>query len=505
MQTAVQTPPDTVAIGCRNVSKTFGANKAVKHVDLQVTSGSIHALVGENGAGKSTLLGMISGRLPASSGQVTVFGNPLRGATPRDVRELGLAAVYQELTMVPALDAVANVFLGQPLHRGGLLDTTGMRARYAELCAQFGVSIPAGIPARELSVSSQQVLEIMRGVQAQSRVLMLDEPSAALAEAERDMLYRILNQLKESGTTIIFVSHNLEEVLALSDHITVLREGAVVRTAPRRQWDRQKLIRAMVGRDVAVNVRSSRRPLGPVVLQVRNVVPRPGMAPLELTVREGEIVGLWGLVGSGRTRFMRSVCGLESSSSGEMSLRNKTIPWPTSPRSAIAAGLAHVPESRRSGLVMNMSGATNYWLGRPSRSGGWLLPARERAGATTQAEYFGFDPKRLGEHVSRLSGGNQQKVLLAKWAGHAPSTLFIDEPTRGIDIGAKSEVLASLVALAEQGASVVVTSSELEEVLAIADRLLVFSHGRIVGEIDSTSENFTVPEIVRLGFKEDVA
>ncbi|MDZ7886832.1 MAG: sugar ABC transporter ATP-binding protein [Mycobacterium sp.] len=487
------------------MSKAFGANRAVKNVDLHVAEGTIHALVGENGAGKSTVLGMISGRLPASSGELTVFGTPLKGGNPREVRELGLAAVYQELTMVPALDAVANVFLGQPLHRAGILDTAGMRARYAELCAEFEVSIPADMPSRELSVSSQQVLEIMRGVQAKSRVLMLDEPSAALAEAERDMLYRILNRLRASGTTIIFVSHNLEEVLALSDHITVLREGSVVRTAPRNQWDRQQLIRAMVGRDVAVSARSALRALGPEVLQVRNVTPRPGMAPLNLTVRQGEIVGLWGLVGSGRTRFMRSVCGLEPGSSGEMMLRGKKLAWPASPRAAIAAGLAHVPESRRGGLVMNMSGATNYWLGRSSHSGGWLLPATERAGATPLAEYFGFNPRRLGEEVGRLSGGNQQKVLLAKWAGHSPSTLFIDEPTRGIDIGAKSEVLASLVTLAEQGASVVVTSSELEEVLAIADRLLVFSHGRIVGEINSTSEQFTVPEIVKLGFKEDVA
>lgn len=494
-----------IAIDCIEVSKTYGANRAVKSATVQITAGSVHALVGENGAGKSTLLGMISGRVEASSGSITVSGTTLHGGNPREVRRLGLAAVYQELTMVPALDAVANVFLGQNLTRRGILDTKSMRARFREMCVDFDVEIPMGVPVRELSVSSQQILEIMRGVQADSKVLMLDEPSAALAEHERDTLYRVLDRLRSQGTTIVFVSHNLEEVLALADRITVLREGAIMRTADRAEWDRKRLIQEMVGRDVEVAVRADRRPLGEVVLNARNVSLPNVLHGLDLTVREGEIVGLWGLVGSGRTTFMRSVCGMESMSTGEMTLDGADTAWPTSPRAAIDAGLVLVPESRRAGLVLDMDGASNFWLGRSTRTFGWLRPGRERDGASEPVRYFGFDPKRLSEPVVHLSGGNQQKVLLAKWAGHGPRVLFVDEPTRGIDIGAKSEVLASLVHLAERGASVVVTSSELEEVLAVADRLLVFAHGRIVDDIPAGSPAFTVADIVKLGFREDAA
>jgi ABC-type sugar transport system ATPase subunit len=345
----------------------------------------------------------------------------------------------------------------------------------------------------------------MRGVQADSKVLMLDEPSAALAEHERDTLYRVLDRLRSQGTTIIFVSHNLEEVLALADRITVLREGTIVRTADRAEWDRKRLIQEMVGRDVEVAVRAERRPLGETVLQAQDVSLPNVLHGLDITVRQGEIVGLWGLVGSGRTTFMRSICGMEPAATGRMTLDGAEIAWPKSPRAAIDAGLVLVPESRRAGLVLNMDGANNYWLGRSKRTFGWLRPGRERDGASEPVRYFGFDPGRLGEPVVHLSGGNQQKVLLAKWAGHTPKVLFVDEPTRGIDIGAKSEVLASLVNLAEEGASVVVTSSELEEVLAVADRLLVFAHGRIVDDIPAGSPTFTVADIVKLGFREDAA
>ncbi len=492
----------TLAVQCRGVCKTFGGNRAVVDVDLDIVAGTVHALVGENGAGKSTLLGMISGRLTLDSGTVTVFGEQLTGGHPRTVRALGLVAVYQELTMVPSLTAEANVFLGQTTSRRGLLDGKGMRSRFLEMCRDFDVTIEPTAAARNLSISQQQILEIMRGVQSKGRILMLDEPSAALAEHERETLYRILDRVRSSGTTVVFVSHNLEEVLRLSDTISVLRDGEIVETAPRADWDKRSIIRAMVGREVEVDVQRGQHELGSTVLQAADVRMPGVLHGIDITVRAGEIVGLWGLVGSGRTTFLRSLNGLEPTSEGSLQIDGKEVGWMTSARRAIQAGVVMVPESRKAGMVLKMDGASNYWLGRQAGNRYVLNRRKERAGASSRVRYFGFRPERLTTRVEQLSGGNQQKVLLAKWAGRDHRVLLVDEPTRGIDIGAKAEVLASLVRLAGDGAAIVVTSSELKEVLAISNRLLVFAGGHVVSEIASNEPNFRVNDIVRLGFHE---
>ncbi|MFE7974060.1 sugar ABC transporter ATP-binding protein [Streptomyces shenzhenensis] len=489
------------AVVCRGVAKIFGRTYAVRDVDLEIPAGTVHALVGENGAGKSTLLGMISGRLAADTGTVDVFGSPLGAGGPRRARGLGLVAVYQELTMVPALSAEANVFLGGTLSRRGFLARREMRRRYLQMCADFEVSIPPDVPVRTLSVSQQQILEIMRGVQTDGRILLLDEPSAALAEHERDILYRVLDRLRAQGTTIVFVSHNLDEVLRLSDSISVLRNGRLVRTGPRAQWNRQELIRAMVGREIEVTARGGTHEPGAPALEASGVTVPGVLTDIDLRVHEGEIVGLWGLVGSGRTTFLRALAGLDRTSTGELRLAGTPAPWPRSTRQAIAGGVVMVPEDRKNGLVPAMDGTDNISVGitRSTRAGR-VDQGAERRRAEHYTRYFGFAAGRLGSPVRHLSGGNQQKVLLAKWAARDPRVFLIDEPTRGIDVGAKSEVLASLVSLAKDGAAVVVTSSELEEVLAIANRLLVFAHGRVVREIPADSPDFRVRDIVRLGF-----
>jgi ribose transport system ATP-binding protein/rhamnose transport system ATP-binding protein len=491
-----------LAIQCREVSKTFGGNRAVVDADLDIVAGTVHALVGENGAGKSTLLGIISGRLAADEGEVKVFGESLIGGHPREGRAMGLVAVYQELTMVPALSAEANVFLGQTESRKGLLDTKTMRERFLQMCQDFEVSIPPSEPARNLSISQQQILEIMRGVQAKGRILMLDEPSAALAEHERDTLYRVLDRLRVAGTTIVFVSHNLEEVLRLSDTITVLRDGQVVQTGPRSDWSRRSIIRAMVGREVEVDVRRGTHELGEVVFEARDVEVPGVLHGISVTARAGEVVGLWGLVGSGRTTFLRALNGLVPASHGSLTLEGRDVGWMRSARQAIQAGIVMVPESRKAGMILGMDGSSNYWLGRHAAGRFWLDRRSERQQASEPSTYFGFCPERLGAPVEQLSGGNQQKILLAKWAGHQPRVMLVDEPTRGIDVGAKAEVLASLVRLASAGAAIVVTSSELEEVLAISDRLLVFAGGSVVREIATGDPAFRVADIVKLGFHE---
>jgi ABC-type sugar transport system ATPase subunit len=493
----------TNALACVDVSKTFGGTRAVKSASLTIQSGSIHALVGENGAGKSTLLGIVSGRVVPDQGVVEFFGHPLRAGRPRDLKTLGLATIYQELTMYPSLSAMENVFAGQVPSSRGVVNTRYMRQRYDELCRQFEVEIPADTAVRNLSVSSQQMIEIMRGVQSAARVVLLDEPSAALAEHERETLHRVLRDLAAAGTTVVFVSHNLDEVLELSDTISVMRDGNLVSTQPSVDWSKQELIKAMIGRELIVSeelhVATARS-----LLRLRGVNVGEYLHDINLDLRAGEIVGVWGLVGSGRTTFMRAVAGLEPASSGSMELDGRTMHWPRRAADAIAAGIVMVPEDRKSGLVMAMDAAENYWLGRTTGGLRGLLLSRNREVERVRKEgqFFGFDPQRVGAPVKTLSGGNQQKVMLTKWAGRLPKVFLIDEPTRGIDVGAKAEVLTSLKRLAGQGAGVVMTSSELEEVLAVSHRLLVFAHGRVVAEISREDPRFSVEKIVRLGFKE---
>lgn len=488
------------AIVARGARKVFTGVVAVHGADLDVRTGEVHALVGENGAGKSTLLGMLSGRLSADGGSIEVFGHRLHGGNPRESREHGLVAVYQELTMVPGLSAEANVFLGQTLSQRGLLDWKTMRARYDELCDELNIHVPASTLARDLSVSQQQMLEIMRGVQCDGQILVLDEPTAALAEHERDTLYRVLRTLTARGTTIVFVSHNLDEVLDLSDTVTVLRDGHVVRSAPRSEWSRQTLIENMVGRSVEILAEPGTHDLGDEVLSAEGVALPGVLEDISVTVRAGEIVGLWGLVGSGRTTFLRSLAGAEPASAGRLRLRGKELPWPRTVRRAIADGIVLVPESRKQALVLGMDSTGNYWLGRTQGRRPFLDRRAERAEAGDTGDFFAFKRARLGAPVRHLSGGNQQKVLLTKWAGHQPAVLLVDEPTRGVDIGAKTEVLTSLVRLASEGAAIIVTSSELEEVLAIANRLLVFAHGQVVREISAGDPEFDVNAVVHHGF-----
>lgn len=490
------------AIVCEGVSKLYAGKYAVHGADLRVGRGTVHALVGENGAGKSTLLGMISGRVANDEGTISIFGEELKAADPRDSKKHGLAVVYQELTMVPGLTAAQNVFLGQLHSRAGVTDDRKMRARFLELCEEFDVNIRPDVLARDLSLSQQQIVEIMRGVQADSKILMLDEPSAALAESEREVLYRILGHLKQRGTTIIFVSHNLQEVLQLSDHITVMRDSEVVASAPRAEWDRGSIVRAMVGKDAEIVRRSQRQELGKVAVEIRDLNLPGGLEDINVVARRGEIIGLWGLVGSGRTTFFKSVFGLIPKSTGKLAIHGEAIPWPRSAPEAIGRGIALVPESRKDALVMGMNAIDNYWIGRKSPIPMVVSTGKEKPDAAKSTTFFGFNPKRLFDPVRNLSGGNQQKVLLAKWAGRDPKLLLVDEPTRGIDVGAKVEVLESLTNLAAGGTTIIVTSSELEEVLAVCDRLLVFAHGRVVHEFDTAADDYSVAEILKFGFGE---
>ncbi|HEY0279109.1 MAG TPA: sugar ABC transporter ATP-binding protein [Solirubrobacterales bacterium] len=493
------------AVRCRAVSRSFGPTKAVIDVDLDVHQGEIHALVGANGAGKSTLLGMLSGRIAPSDGEITVFGRKLSGGSPRESRAASIAIVYQELTIVPRLSACANVYLGEEAGRSGMIDEARMRDGFRQLCELFEVDIDPDIPAGELTVATQQLLEIMRAVQRDSRLLLLDEPTAALSHRERDFLLDLMRRLKGEGVTIIFVSHHLDEVLAVSDTITVMRNARHIETSPVAAWTKNRMVEAMTG-EAPLRVERDRVPVpGEVVLEVEGLELPGSLSDISLHVREGEVLGLAGLVGAGRTSILRSLAGLEPASGGRLRMRGKERRWPRSPRAALRRlDIALLPEDRKGqGLVLGMSIPDNVTmtdLGPVSR-GGLVNNGTQLKQARKLMEPFRLN-RPVGRYpVGQLSGGGQQKVVLAKYLNEDPSVMLIDEPTRGIDVGAKVDILHAVREFARGGKAVILTSSEIEEVIDVSDRVLVVALGRIVGEFDMHKESPSVRDVLNLAFQ----
>ena len=504
LEAARHASPRVPAIDARALEKRFGGTRALKGVSVRIEAGTIHALVGENGAGKSTFLGAIAGRVTPSSGEVDIHGAPHVFGDPRHARRIGIASIYQELTIVPALSATANVFLGQPLSRNGLLSERAMNVRYGELCRLLKVTIPGDAPAGSLSVADQQMLEIMRGVQSDARLILFDEPTTALAPPERDALFRVMRQLRAEGRTMMIVSHNLDEVLDIADTITVFRDGSVIETSPRARWSKADVVRAMIGHDLQEAGERRRRPqAGVVLLEARNIGLPSALEDISFSLNAGEVLGIGGLVGSGRTSLLRCLAGLEPLANGTLSISGRSIRMPRTPREALAAGIALVPEDRKAqGLILSLSAQENIALtsfGRVSRLG--MISTRAmRTAAENVVGKFGFSANRLETTVRDLSGGNQQKILLSKWHYRKPRVLLVDEPTRGIDVGAKEEILATLRELADEGLSIIIVSSELEEVVAISDRVIVLSEGRLVAELDGKSRPIDVNEILGAAF-----
>jgi rhamnose transport system ATP-binding protein len=517
------------AVVITDLVKTYGQTKALKGVSVSVAAGTVHALVGENGAGKSTALGIIAGRVAPTSGRVEVFGEELRYGHPRFSRRAGVVAIYQELTIVPALSVEANVFLAEPLSRAGFLSEREMRARYVALCQRVGVrAVPPRTLARDLSVADQQIVEILRALVSDARIILFDEPTASLGGPEREALFRLMRKLRADGVTMILVSHNLDEVLEIADVITVFRDGSLVVTEDRLHFTKPTLVQAMIGQagdtrlitemleelgddiDVAAQAaaaapRSARSSRGGTPVLAASGITVPGaISDLAIEVHAGEVVGIGGLVGSGRTSLLRALAGLAPTSTGRMWVDGREVPWPHSVRRSLGYGIALVPEDRKTqGLVMPMSVMDNIALsdfGRTARAGFVSPRSVERATADVGAA-FGLSKSRLGDWAWQLSGGNQQKLLLARWKHATPRILLADEPTRGIDVGAKAEILRSLEAMAAEGLGIVIVSSELEEVVAVADRVLVLSEGRQVGTLDGAGGRITPAEILNLAFR----
>jgi rhamnose transport system ATP-binding protein len=474
------------------VSKSFGAVAALREVRLDLSAGEAHALVGENGAGKSTLVKILSGVHQADSGTVLLDGEPVVFAGPGDARAAGIAVIYQEPTLFPDLSVAENIFMGrQPLRSLRRIDTAAMRARTVELFARLGVHLDPDRAARGLSIADQQLVEIAKALSFDARVLVMDEPTAALSGVEVERLFAVTRSLRDAGAAVLFISHRFDEVFALCERITVMRDGRWIATDRTDEVTVDQVVRRMVGREVSSlypkldSAPGGASAIGGARLEVRDLTRRGYFAGVSFTVRDGEIVALAGLVGAGRSEVIRAVFGVDRYDSGEVHVDGKRLPRGNAP-AAIAAGLALVPEDRRQqGLIMDLSVARNTTLPRRwslSRLG-LLTGAAERRSARTWTERLRVKAATLSAPVATLSGGNQQKVVLAKWLSTKPRVLIVDEPTRGIDVGTKAEVHRLLAQLAADGVAVLMVSSELPEVLGMADRVLVMHEGRVVADI----------------------
>jgi rhamnose transport system ATP-binding protein len=491
----------------RGITKSFGAVRALRGVDFEVRPGEVHALVGENGAGKSTLVRIVTGAHAPDTGSVTISGHPLDRADPLLSRRLGVAPIYQQPTLFPELTVAENLAFG--LETGGAwrrIDWRARRERAAALLARVGANVDPDADAGSLRMAEQQLVEIARAIGAQARVLIMDEPTAALAETEAERLLTLVAELRASGTGIVYISHRLPEVLRIADRVTVLRDGALVETRDAAGLTRADLIRAMVGRDLDAVFPKRAVPIGEVALAVRGLsCAARGVRAVDLDVRAGEIVGLAGLVGSGRTELARTLFGLTPATGGEVRVRSAVRHF-RSPGDAIRAGLAYVPEDRRKhGVIPEMSVSANATLAvlRAIRSGPFLDAARERDLAATFAARFAIKAPSLDTPVAHLSGGNQQKVALARWLATCPSVLILDEPTQGVDVGAKAEIHRLIVDLAAQGLAILMISSEMPEILGMSDRIAVMRAGTIVSVLEAGAA--TQEGLLALALGHDVA
>jgi rhamnose transport system ATP-binding protein len=478
----------TPLITLRGVDKSFGAVAALRSVNLDLYAGEAHALVGENGAGKSTLVKLLAGVHTPDAGSITSDGAPVRFTGPADARAAGIAVIYQEPTLFPDLSVAENIFVGrQPLRgKGRRIDAAAMRRRAEELFGQLGVHLDPDRPARGLSIADQQLVEIAKALSFDARVLVMDEPTAALSGVEVDRLFGVARSLRDAGTAVLFISHRFDEVFALCQRITVMRDGAWVSTDPIADVTVDQVVRRMVGREVSSLYPHQARTVGDVLLDVAGLTSHGVFSDVSFQVRAGEVVALAGLVGAGRSEVIRAVFGVDRYDRGSVTVAGKRL-RPHSPAAAIAAGIALVPEDRRQqGLVMELSVERNATLARlwALTRLGLLWPGTERRDAQSWTRRLFVKANALADPVSTLSGGNQQKVVLAKWLATKPRVLLVDEPTRGIDVGTKAEVHHLLADLAAQGVAVLMVSSELPEVLGMADRVLVMHEGRLASTLD---------------------
>lgn len=469
----------------KKITKLYPGVKALDDVSISFRRGEVHALVGENGAGKSTLIKTISGAIEPTAGTIVVEGKEFDGFTPALSRENGIAVVYQEFTLVPVLSAAENIFLGEFIRKGWICDRKAMNAKTAELFKMLKIELDPNVKVEDLTTGYQQIVEIAKAVAKNAQILIMDEPSAPLTTNEVEAMFGIVDTLKKQGVTVIYISHRLEEIFRLADRVTVLRDGVYITTKNIRDTTKDDLISLMVGRTLKETYPERDNQEKEVVLEVKNLSGN-GVENISFELRKGEILGFGGLVGAGRTELAAMLFGKARITEGEIILKGKKI-RPRLPEEAIAAGISLVPEDRKNqGLVLNMTVKENLTAASMKKLSrrGIIRGKLEKVFADQQVKDLNIKTPSINQKVKNLSGGNQQKVVLGKWMGTNPDILIFDEPTRGIDVGAKQEIYKLMVDITKSGKSIIMISSDMEELLGMSDRIVVLSKGRMSGILE---------------------
>ncbi len=505
---------DAPLIDIRGVTKRFPGVVALRGVTLDIRRGEFHSICGENGAGKTTLMKILSGVTPEYEGEIALCGKPVRFAGTRDAEAAGVSIIHQELNLVEDLSAAANIFLGREKRRlRFLLDDRAMEREAAELFRQLECQIDPSRPVRTLRVGDQQLVEIAKALSLKAEILIMDEPTSALTESEVERLFRVIERLRKQGVTILYISHKMDEIFRLSDRITILRDGVLVKTVDRADTSRREVTHLMVGREIeSVDLGAGRTP-GPVVLDVQNLsLAWPGHARnwrlenVSFQLRRGEVLGIAGLMGAGRTELLECLFGsAHPRPQGRIVLDGRPAHF-SHPSQAKAAGIAMVTEDRkRLGLFSQMTVRENITictLGRTLRAG-LISSRRERASAEDSMRQLSVKASGGDAAITSLSGGNQQKCIIARWLRTDPKVLLLDDPTRGVDVGAKAELYRIIDELCRKGLGLIVTSSELPELMTVCDRILVLCEGRLTGEL--TREEYTEQRIMELATQREAA
>jgi len=478
---------DVPLLEARELTKSFPGVRALRGVSLSLCRGEVLAVIGENGAGKSTLMKILAGVQTPDSGQILLNGQPMRIESVHDALTQGIALIHQELNLADNLDVAANIFLGREKRRFGLIDKPRHRREARPLLEAVGLKVEPTIPVHTLSIGQQQLVEIAKALSVNARILIMDEPTSSLSTHESGNLFKVIRDLRSRGVSIVYISHRLGEVCEMADRVTVLRDGANAGDLKREEIRHDTMVKLMVGRDLSQFYPHQSHAPGAAVLEVEELrTPAYPAQPLSFSVRAGEIVGLAGLVGAGRTELLETLFGVAPACGGSLRVSGKAIA-PRSPLEAIAAGLALVPEDRKAqGVILEMAVRDNLSLAslRREQRQGFINFRRAAEISREMIASLKIKTPNSRQPVQFLSGGNQQKVVLGKWLALRPRVLLLDEPTRGIDIGAKQEIYRLMEELAGQGVAILFVSSEMEEILGMSDRTLVMHEGRITGELE---------------------